>query len=493
MVEVLVDRSLSKAATNKLTDPAIRNVKSKTAPFRLSDGGGMFIEVRPAGGKWWRLAYRFDGKQKLLAPGTYPDASLTEACQRRRRSSRLQSDQGDLLAMRLPSQDPSTNRPCHDGRPAPAGAPSAAPGRSALSPAGRVVGAVIARSLTFVAFPLRAVMTCLAIVWLNVAFFEELRAQQTDSDDRLPVQVTVGGAPSGGAGAAIVEGLAELVRREYPGSAFNYEPGSLAGALVRLTKGEVAFAVTGPSEIEAAVHGKPPFQRSYPRDTFPVVARVADHLLAYVIARADFLDRHRIVTLDDIATLRVPVRISVGQPGNVMAELLVRGLLSTHGIAVEDIERWGGASFGYAVGTSVEMLKDNKVDMMISAGFHPDARLLELSRGTPVRLLAIAPDKIDRVAADAGIETGFLPKGLYNFVTSDTYTTSSGLYLVAGPTTDPAVVYKVVKAFHRHFDWLRTMHPAFQSLSVQDLVKAGSQPLHPAAARYFREVQLIAE
>lgn len=47
--------------------------------LRLTDSGGMYLEVTPNGGKWWRLKYRFAGKEKLVSLGTYPQTSLLEA------------------------------------------------------------------------------------------------------------------------------------------------------------------------------------------------------------------------------------------------------------------------------------------------------------------------------------------------------------------------------------------------------------------------------
>lgn len=52
-----------------LTDVAIRNAKPGEKAIKLSDGSGMFLLVTPAGGKLWRLKYRLDGKEKLLAMG----------------------------------------------------------------------------------------------------------------------------------------------------------------------------------------------------------------------------------------------------------------------------------------------------------------------------------------------------------------------------------------------------------------------------------------
>ena len=65
-----------------LTDVKVRNAKPEAKPYKLSDGGGLFLLVQPAGGKWWRYKYRFAGKEKLLALGSYPDVSLSDARER---------------------------------------------------------------------------------------------------------------------------------------------------------------------------------------------------------------------------------------------------------------------------------------------------------------------------------------------------------------------------------------------------------------------------
>ena len=56
-----------------LPDTSIRKAKPTDKPQRLFDGGGLYLELSPAGGKWWRLKYRFGGKEKRLSLGIYPD------------------------------------------------------------------------------------------------------------------------------------------------------------------------------------------------------------------------------------------------------------------------------------------------------------------------------------------------------------------------------------------------------------------------------------
>lgn len=83
-----------------LTDTAIRNAKARAKPFRLADARGLYLEMAPAGGKWWRLKYRFGGKEKRLSLGVYPDVSLGMARERRDSARKLLAD----------GVDPSANR-----------------------------------------------------------------------------------------------------------------------------------------------------------------------------------------------------------------------------------------------------------------------------------------------------------------------------------------------------------------------------------------------
>jgi integrase len=83
-----------------LTNTAILNAKPGEKPIRLFDGGGLYLEISPSGGKLWRLKYRFNGKEKRLALGIYPDAPLAKARDKRDKARQLLAD----------GIDPSENR-----------------------------------------------------------------------------------------------------------------------------------------------------------------------------------------------------------------------------------------------------------------------------------------------------------------------------------------------------------------------------------------------
>ena len=83
-----------------LTDTRIRNAKPELKSKKLFDERGLYIEISPAGGKWWRLKYRIAGIEKRLSLGVYPDVSLKEARDRRDEARKLLAD----------GIDPSKNR-----------------------------------------------------------------------------------------------------------------------------------------------------------------------------------------------------------------------------------------------------------------------------------------------------------------------------------------------------------------------------------------------
>lgn len=83
-----------------LTDKSISAAKPKDKPYKLYDGHGLYLIIRPQGGKWWRIDYSFQRKRKTLSLGTYPNVSLQQA---RLKRDRIKSDIANEI-------DPSSER-----------------------------------------------------------------------------------------------------------------------------------------------------------------------------------------------------------------------------------------------------------------------------------------------------------------------------------------------------------------------------------------------
>ena len=86
-----------------LTDVEIKKAKytrEDGKPERITDGGGLYLELSASGGKWWRWKYRFGGKEKRLSLGIYPDVSLKAAREKRDEEKRLLADNIDPAVQR---------------------------------------------------------------------------------------------------------------------------------------------------------------------------------------------------------------------------------------------------------------------------------------------------------------------------------------------------------------------------------------------------------
>ena len=107
-----------------LTDTAIRNAKpgitptgkATSKPYKMGDTGGLYLEVAPAGGKWWRFKYRYDGKEKRLSLGVYPAIPLASRTEMDKETGKKRTIKGartlrdearELLAQGV---DPGENR-----------------------------------------------------------------------------------------------------------------------------------------------------------------------------------------------------------------------------------------------------------------------------------------------------------------------------------------------------------------------------------------------
>jgi len=91
-----------------LTAVAVKQAKAESKTKRLYDELGLYLELSPKGGKWWRFKYRYGGKEKRISLGTFPDVSLAMARQRRDEARRFLADKVDPSQQRKRSKSKST-------------------------------------------------------------------------------------------------------------------------------------------------------------------------------------------------------------------------------------------------------------------------------------------------------------------------------------------------------------------------------------------------
>ncbi|MBT8138807.1 MAG: Arm DNA-binding domain-containing protein, partial [Gammaproteobacteria bacterium] len=83
-----------------LTNIEAKNAKPREKPYKLADAKGLYLQVQPNGSKYWRMKYRFQGKEKVLAFGVFPEVSLREAREKQDDARRMLRDDIDPGAVK---------------------------------------------------------------------------------------------------------------------------------------------------------------------------------------------------------------------------------------------------------------------------------------------------------------------------------------------------------------------------------------------------------
>ncbi|MBJ7548776.1 TAXI family TRAP transporter solute-binding subunit [Ectopseudomonas chengduensis] len=307
-----------------------------------------------------------------------------------------------------------------------------------------------------------------------------------------PVNVTIAGYSSGGQVSVFGEGVIDAVRRNYPKSSIIYEPGNPAGGLEHLRTGRRPFALESIIEPRMAYEGRAPFREAYPEGSITGVLNGAPDVFALkVYARKQFLDQHGITSFDDLIKKEIPMRLSVNQPGNLWAREHVRTLLSYYGKTMKDIESWGGTLVPQPTGASNDLMRDSRLDVIITGGATPAGAIVELGSVQDIAFIPLSKELAEYVAKELGVKVGVIPGGAYTFQKEDLYVPFTSFIIVAGPEATFDDAYKLTKSMYEQMERYRSLHPALSLASRERLPDVGSLKLHPGAEAFYREVGLI--
>lgn len=307
-----------------------------------------------------------------------------------------------------------------------------------------------------------------------------------------PVNVTIAGYSSGGQVSVFGEGVVDAVRRSYPGSSIIYEPGNPAGALEFLRNGRRPFALESMVEPAMAYEGIAPFRDKYKEGTITGVANGSPDVFALkVYARKAFLDQHGVKTFDDLIKKKVPMRVSINQPGNLWVREHVRTLLSYYDVSMQDVESWGGSLVAQPTGASNDLMRDGRLDVVITGGATPAGSIVELGSVQEIAFVPLSKELAAHVGKELGLKVGVIPAGSYTFQKDDLYVPFTSYVVVAGPEASFDDAYKLAKSMYDQMEHYRSLHPALSLASRERLADLGYLKLHPGAAAFYREVGLI--
>jgi TRAP transporter TAXI family solute receptor len=199
-----------------------------------------------------------------------------------------------------------------------------------------------------------------------------------------------------------------------------------------------------------------------------------------VVARADA----GISTFDDLKGKRV----NIGNPGSGQ-----RGTMEVL------LEAKGWTTGDFALATELKAaeqsaaLCDNQIDAMVYTVGHPSGSIQEATTACDSVLVTVDGSAVEGLIGDNPFyRSANIPGGMYRGNDSDTMTFGVGATFVSSTAVSDEAVYTVVKSLMENIEDFRKLHPAFANLDPKAMATAGlSAPLHPGAAKYYKEAGLI--
>lgn len=181
-------------------------------------------------------------------------------------------------------------------------------------------------------------------------------------------------------------------------------------------------------------------------------------------------------------------RVNIGNPGSGQRGTM-EVVMEAMGWTTDDLKL---ASELKAAEQS-KALCDNKIDAMVYTVGHPSGSIKEATTSCDSVLVNVTGPEIEKLIAEHPYyRHATIPGGMYRGSDEDTQTFGVGATLVSSTNTSDEVVYTVVKAVFENFDDFKKLHPAFENLKKEEMVKDGlSAPLHPGAEKYYKEAGLL--
>ncbi|MBR3118877.1 TAXI family TRAP transporter solute-binding subunit [Oceanobacillus profundus] len=295
---------------------------------------------------------------------------------------------------------------------------------------------------------------------------------------------TIVGGRVGGAWSVFAEGIAESIRREHEGAIITVEPGGIVENPLTVATGTVPYGLSYAMTSYAAYSGDEPYDQPY-EDIRSVSVVIPANYYQFIVAADVYYD-----SFEEMIKQKAPIRLAVDQKG-AAGEIITRNILEAYGISYGDIISWGG-SIDYLSGSKTfEMMADNRIDASGDAVSAPSSDIIEASTLMRLKMLELNGKVIERVSEKLGMDAGTINATAYPFLEEDVATVSTPAILIAHKDVPEEDVYQMTKAIYENFDYLRTVHKEFNSLSEDNMMKVGNVPLHPGAEKFFREKGML--
>jgi len=290
--------------------------------------------------------------------------------------------------------------------------------------------------------------------------------------------ITIGTGGQTGVYYVVGQSICKLVNRNQDEHGIKCTAPSTGGSVANLNAiaaGEQDMGVAQSDWQYHAYNGTSKFEEKGPNQDLRALFSVHPEPFT-VVARAD----SGIETFDDLKGKRV----NVGNPGSGQRGTM-EVLMNAKGWTMDDFK----LASELKSAEQAQALCDNKVDAIVFTVGHPNGSIKEATTACESVIVPVTgPVVDDLVGKNPYYAKATIPAGMYRGNDEDVETFGVGATFVSSSQVDPEVAYVVVKAVFENFDRFKRLHPAFNNLEPEKMIKNNlSAPLHEGAEKYYEE------
>ena len=243
--------------------------------------------------------------------------------------------------------------------------------------------------------------------------------------------------------------------------------------LLQEGKGEIAFVLGDSAKDAWAGNEDAGFKNKL--DKLRIIGAIYPNYVQIVASKGS-----NIKTLTDLKGKRISV--GAAKSGT---ELNARAVLAAAGMSYKDLGKVEYLPFA----ESVELIKNRQLDATLQSAGLGVASLKDLANSVEINVVAVPADVVKKMGAP--FIPGTIPAETYKGQTTAVSTTAIVNYLVTRKEVSDATAYQMTKLFYENLPALVAAHSAAKDINVKDAANNPPLPLHPGAAKYYKEKGLI--
>ncbi|MEK7701986.1 MAG: TAXI family TRAP transporter solute-binding subunit [candidate division NC10 bacterium] len=290
----------------------------------------------------------------------------------------------------------------------------------------------------------------------------------------------------GGGWYAQAGGFVELVKSKNPKFNIKVVPGAGIQNMSKLQAGETEIAWGLPPFVAASYNGGDPYKDKH------TDMRLVMNGLGFVHIQFGVPADYPAKSIREIFEKKGPITIGTTPPGG-SDEWVMRKVLEFYKTTYQDVRSRGGKVILVSYSDLATQYRDRNMDIFFANLAVPGAAIQEASLARKMRILPMDDDLI-KFMESLGLSRGLIPKGSYKDVVNNDVnipTIAMANTIVANAKASEQAVYEFTKLLLGNVDAVRKVHPAFKDFDPKDAVTLANVPLHPGAAKAYKEAKLL--